>query len=176
MTSTLLRFSMDNKHHAPIGIIIILFIIIIGTAFLIKEDKRVVLENDNANQQQAQTASLPAYKCGMTVTAPLPGSTVSFPLTVAGKFDNLAATDGCTWNMFEGMAGTVTIADPTGPHATVGLAVNGDWTGNVPVTFSGILNPPVVFSSGTPLKLTFTEEDPSGENLGSTFSYNVIAQ
>ena len=169
---------MQSTHHTPIGVIVLTFMIIIGTAFLIKDDatdlNKTLNTTDVATSSQ-QTQPVP-YKCGLTITSPAPGSRVSFPLGVSGKIDNMAATDGCTWNMFEGMAGTVSVSDSSGVHATVGLAVAGDWTGNVPVTFSGVLNPPTTFTSGTILTLTFTEEDPSGQSLGSSFSYQVIAQ
>jgi hypothetical protein len=169
----------DNKRQTPLTIIMILFAIMIAAIFLVKGDgtQNNPTETDTTNDtQNPPVVVAPKYMCGMTVTSPLAGSTVSFPLTVNGGIDNLAATDNCTWIMFEGMAGTVTISDMSGPQATVGLAVVGDWTGNVPVTFTGILNPPVVFLPGTPLTLTFNEEDPSGEGLGQTFSYQVIAQ
>lgn len=164
----------NHKRHTPLGIIVVVFVIIFVTIFLVKENPNQP-DQKNDNEQQ-EVATTPVYRCGMTVVSPLPNSTITFPLTVSGSVNNLAATDGCTWNMFEGYAGSVTVSDAIGAHATIGLTVNGDWTGNVPVTFSGILNPPVVVASGSPLTLTFTEEDPSGENLGTTFSYQVIAQ
>ncbi len=156
----------------------ILFAIMIAAIFLVKGDgtQNNPTDTNGIDTQNPPVVIAPKYKCGMTVTSPLEGSTVSFPLPVQGGINNPAATDNCTWIMFEGMAGTVTISDMAGPQATVGLAVIGDWTGNVPVTFTGILNPPVVFAPGTPLTLTFNEEDPSGEGLNQTFSYQVIAQ
>ena len=168
----------QKKHKTPLSIIVILFVIIIASIFLVKGDStnNAQPENENPSEQTPVSAAL-KYMCGMTVNSPLANSIVSFPLTVTGGIDNLAATDGCTWVMFEGMAGTVSISDINGQQAAVGLSVIGDWTGNVPVSFTGTLNPPVSFASGTPLTLTFTEEDPSGgENPGSVFSYQVIAQ
>ncbi|HRH31308.1 MAG TPA: hypothetical protein PK950_01450 [Candidatus Paceibacterota bacterium] len=169
----------QNKHKTTLSIIVILFVIIIASIFLVKGDGQNNAqqpENENPTEQ-TPIAAAPKYMCGMTVTSPLPNSIVTFPLTINGDIDNLAATDGCTWLMFEGLAGTVSISDINGQQAAVGLSVIGDWTGNVPVTFTGVLNPPVSFPSGTPLTLTFTEEDPSGgENPGVVFSYQVIAQ
>ena len=164
---------MEHKHHSPVFVIVILFVIIFVTMLLLRE-KTEMTQKESMQGQSAQVA--PAYKCGLTATSPVAGATISFPLAIIGGINNLASTDGCTWTMFEGMAGTVSVSTGGTVLATVGLAVVGDWTGNAPVTFSGILNPPNAIASGTALTLTFNEEDPSGQNLGDSLSYQVVAQ
>jgi hypothetical protein len=168
---------MDHhKHHTPLSIIIILFAIILGAIYLVKEDgvseKPKVTTNDTQNPVVVQ----PTYKCGMTVNGPLVNSTVAFPLVVTGIINNSTANDGCTWVLFEGQGGTVTLSSGATTYAVVPTMIAGDWMTNGPVAFSATLSPQSPIPSGAPLTLTFSEENPSGEGISDTFSYQVIAQ
>ena len=171
---------MEHKPHNPISIIVILFVILFGTVFLLMHSDKNKL-GSNQGDVPIGTTTAPAYKCGLTVTSPLPNSTVSFPLTVTGVINNPAATDGCTWTMFEGQAGNIVLSDQTTFYSVPSgsatpVSVTGDWMANVPVSFSTTLTPVTTIPSGTQLSITFNEEDPSGQGLAQTLVVPVIAQ
>jgi hypothetical protein len=166
-----------NKHHTPFGIIIILFVIIVAAIFLVKGDAGKTPPLTNNTPINSTPIFQPApYKCGMTVTAPLPNMAVAFPLNVSGVVHNDAATDGCTWIQFEGQAGTVSISNGATTYALTPVMLMGDWMTSGPVNFTAVLSPMTIIPSGTPLTITFTEENPSGEGIIDSFSYQVIAQ
>jgi hypothetical protein len=162
---------MDHhKRHTPLSIIIILFAIILGAIYLVKEDNSLPKPTENPTTKPPVTM-LPAYKCGMTTNTPLPGSTVSFPLVIGGVINNSAATDGCTWVLFEGQGGTVSISDGINTYPTMPVMIAGNWMTSGPVAFSATFTPANPIPSGTPLTITFNEENPSGEGTSDSFSY-----
>lgn len=167
---------MPNKHHTPLKIIFLLFAIILGAIFLVTKGDGVKAPIDNGNNNPPVVAQK-AYKCGLTVDTPLPGSTVSFPLTITGTIHNAVATDNCTWTLFEGQAGTVSAA--LNNIMDVGftpIVLSGDWMTSGPVPFSITFIPASPIATGTPVTLTFVEENPSGEGSPDALIYNVIAQ
>ncbi len=102
--------------------------------------------------------------CGLTINSPTANSKVSFPLTVTGTVNNNnSSTLGCSWTMFEGQAGTAHLYRWNNGWQSVGndivLPVS-NWMTTGPVSFS-IAIPNAGLSSGTNLKITFTEENPS---------------
>ncbi len=167
---------MEHKHHGPISVIIILFVIIISTAFIIKGEGNGNSNENKPGNNNPPIAITPAYKCGLTANTPLPNSTVAFPLSISGVIDNAAATDSCTWVLFEGYGGMVSISDGVNTYASGPVLIAGDWMNNLPHNFSATLSPVASIPSGTPLTITFTEEDPSGQGLIDVLSYSVIAQ
>ena len=167
----------NHKRHNPLNIIIILFVIIFATIFLVKGDNSPTKNEQPTNVPENEVATPnPAYKCGLTVTAPLQNNVVSFPLTVSGVVNNQAATDSCTWVLFEGQAGTVSISNGATTYATVPVTLLGDWMTSGPVNFSATLTPVVSIPSGAPLTITFNEENPSDEAVSDTLSFPVVAQ
>lgn len=165
---------MEHKKTTPTAIIILAIAILLGAIYIIRDNRSEPAPVDNTDHTPVTEA--PYYKCGMTVNAPLPNSTVAFPLNVSGIINNLGATDNCTWTLFEGQGGMVTISNGPTTYATAPVMIAGDWMSTLPVNFSASLIPGSPIPSGTPLTITFAEEDPSGQGLGTTFSYQVIAQ
>lgn len=177
----------EQKKSFSIGVTIVALVIVISLFFLLNDSSKMNMDDNMENtnnsssventdnlQNNQQFAEL--YKCGLTVSYPTQNSQISLPLSVSGSIDNLNANDNCTWTMFEGMGGTVTISNGNNILASVGLPILGDWTGNLPVTFSAILNPPGNFPSGTVLNLTFQESNPSGEGVPDSLVYQVVVQ
>lgn len=163
-----------GKKHAPFAVIIILFGIIFLLAFLLKQNP------PNGNPPPTHgTVAQKSYHCGITISNPTPTQAVTFPLTVNAIVNNSAATDGCTWSLFEGQAGTVELKDQNGATLAkmpMQTPPQTDWMTNGPVPFSAILTPSQAIPSGTPLSLTFSEEDASGMGNSDTFSFTIVAQ
>lgn len=124
--------------------------------------------------------------CGITITSPAPDSIIhsNTPVVFSGVINNSnAATVGCSWTMFEGEAGTAQlwhkdggvwgkINSPQIIHVT-----NWMTTGPVPFTVSvSFNNSGPGFASGLPMKVVFTEENPSGEGIPDTIEIPLIFQ
>src|SRR3989338_9894847 len=61
-------------------------------------------------------------ECGLTVTSPKDGATVTFPLSIKGY------VNGCGWVAQESIAGVVTLQDENSVIiATEALITDGDW-------------------------------------------------
>lgn len=107
-----------------------------------------------------------ASKCGLTVTSPAIGSKITFPLTIKGTIDNSKASKlGCSWNVVSSRAGDAQIFYDlrnqgwTAPGVAVPMITS---TGAVASTtaFSVGFNlyaKNIGLTSGTPIKITFTE-------------------
>lgn len=123
-----------------------------------------------------------AQKCGLKVMFPTIGTTVSFPLPVKGIVDNRNYNSiGCAWGVFEGQAGDATLyanVKNTGwkkvgqwkqggqAYDSQPLMLNGDWMTIGPIPFDLLVNIDPKFANmpkGTPLKIVFEEDDPSGK-------------
>lgn len=117
-------------------------------------------------------------KCGLKVTSLTPNEKVNFPLTISGVVDNSNAKNlGCSWQMFEGQAGV----------AKLYFYNNGVWNiinSGVPIevidwmatttNFSFVLDENVSVSSDSLMKVTFVEENPSGQGLADTLEIPII--
>ncbi len=141
----------------------ILIIIVIGLgAYTISKNRAVAPSTNNNNQGQQQAVA--ASHCGLTVNSPLPGDTVTFPLTINATVDNTQAQSlGCAWTVFEAQAGPVEVLDQNGNVvAMVPLSTTSDWmTSNATqysATITSISNP--AYTGRMTLK--FTEDNPSG--------------
>ena len=94
-------------------------------------------------------------ECGLTVTSPKDGATVTFPLSIKGY------VNGCGWVAQESIAGVVTLQDENSVIiATEALITDGDWK-KLPVAFHTTIGAPWTTPTGT---LNFINIDPSGEN------------
>ena len=143
------------------------------------------LQQKNNISQEIQKAT--QYKklshCGLTINYPTPTSTVSFPVTISGTIDNNnASTLGCSWTMYEGQAGTAQLyfLENNNWHQinTPFILHVSDWMTLGPVLFSVIINFNnnwIGLSSGTPMKIIFTEENPSG-TTPDTLTLPIILQ
>jgi hypothetical protein len=121
------------------------------------------------------TSATPALK----VTSISTNSKVSFPLTVTGTIDN--SNTQTPWTMFEGQAGTAQLYynyqnsgwKVIGSSAPIKVK---DWTAKS-TTFTTTLNfnnEGIGLASGTPMKVTFTEEDPSGQGQTETVELPIV--
>lgn len=118
--------------------------------------------------------------CGFTLTSPLSGASVSFPLSVTAVVDNSDAIElGCSWTMFEAQAAFMELKDEDGAVLATGVLDTGEeWMTTGPVNFSGTLSPANPVPAGTLLTLVINEEDPSDGEAGapSVVSVPLIAQ
>lgn len=118
--------------------------------------------------------------CGFTLTSPLAGASVSFPLSVTAIVDNTDAVElGCSWTMFEAQAAFMELKDEDGAVLATGVLDTGEeWMTTGPVNFSGTLSPANPVPAGTLLTLVINEEDPSDGEAGapSVVSVPLIAQ
>lgn len=109
--------------------------------------------------------------CGFTINSPQSNSVIhsNIPVVFSGVINNSnTATVGCSWTMFEGQAGTAQLWHKDGG---VWGKINSEkiinvsnWmtTGPVPFTVSvDFNNSGPGFASGLPMKVVFTEENPS---------------
>ena len=124
-------------------------------------------------------------QCGFTINSPLANASVSFPLTIQGTVDNANASSlGCSWTMFEGEAGTAQLyfweAGNNSRHVLntpfIVKVTNRMTTG--PVAASVVINfnnSWIWLSSWTPMKIVFTEENPSG-GMQDTLTLPVTLQ
>lgn len=118
--------------------------------------------------------------CGMTITAPAANASVSFPVNVSGVIDNTkASTLGCSWQMFEGQAGTAQLyylGSAAGDWYTLNNPVVvpvSNWTSAGPVPFSVAVNfhdGGLGLLPGTKMKIVFTEENASGSGTVDTLT------
>lgn len=135
-------------------------------------------QNDTAFESAVQPAQ---DSCGLTITSPLPSTTVTHDIIVKGTL-SMNPDAPCRWTVFEGQAGTIDVRNPsTGEQIApvVPFTLPNDWMEialaggtmqfSVPVTipqsYSGLLS------------MVFIEDDPSGERpVTKTLLLNVVVQ
>lgn len=129
----------------------------------------------------------PAFvgSCGLKIYAPALNSTISsnVPVVFSGVIDNTdAQTLGCQWTMFEWQAGNAQLYYKNGntrwPIGVLNIIHVANWmtTGPEPFTVSVVFNNSNAgFQPGTPMKVTFTEENPSGA-AADTFDFPLVLQ
>ncbi len=124
--------------------------------------------------------------CGLTIDGPAANSTNAFPLIIHGMVDNNNATAlGCSWTMFEGQAGTAqlyywsqngsnwqALGNPVPVPVTNWMSL-GPVPFAVTVTFS---NGGLGLLPGNLMKVTFTEENPSGEGTPDSYDLPLVLQ
>jgi|GEM_PF-5613430 len=71
-----------------------------------------------------------ASVCGLTVSQPLPGTSVSYQIDVRGSIDHArGALLGCGWATFEGQGGTAEVLDGSGARLAGPVPIPvADWT------------------------------------------------
>lgn len=111
--------------------------------------------------------------CGFTVTSMKSGDSVAFPLTVSGLIDNSNKSAKCKWQMFEGQAGSaqlyynyknsgwMKISSPAPIVVDNWMSDKANFTAKFAFMNKGDSLP-----AGTPMKVVFTEENPSGMTSG----------
>ena len=123
-----------------------------------------------------------ASKCGLTVAYPIINSSITFPLVVKGVIDNSKADElGCSWNVVSSRAGEAQIfyysksKGWVAPGISVPIVTS---TGKVASTtaFSvsfNIYTKNLGISSGTPMKVVFTELKPLDYSKQDSFELLV---
>ncbi|MES3005778.1 MAG: hypothetical protein V4664_02410 [Patescibacteria group bacterium] len=187
---------MKNKQSGfiiPLILAIVAILAVGGGVYVYQENK--VAENieiDNtvtttSNESQVKTEETPVknntvgqiQKCALVVTSLAANSKVSFPLTVKGTIDNSAT--GCSWQMFEGQAGTAQLFfnyenqgwKPIGTSVPVRVS---DWTAKT-TSFELVLNfnnGGIGIPSGTPMKILFTAENAAAIEPSKTVEVPII--
>ncbi|MEN9647374.1 MAG: hypothetical protein RLY57_178 [Candidatus Parcubacteria bacterium] len=187
---------MKNKQKGFIGIVITILIALVtvgGGVYVYQENKvaenieidNTVITTSNESQVKTEEKSVEKnlvtqmQKCGLVVTSLAANSKVSFPLTVKGTVDNSATN--CSWQMFEGQAGTAQLFfnyenkgwKPIGVSVPVKVA---DWTAKT-TSFEIVLNfnnGGVGIPSGTPMKIVFTAENAAAIEPSETVEVPII--
>ena len=133
--------------------ILTLGVIVLGV-YMIKQQQAIA----PVTEQPQTTASL----CGLTVTNPTVGATVTLPLTINAIVDNTqAATLGCSWTVFEAQAGTVTVKDAQGNVLATGvMTTTSNWMTTAPTPYTATITSLSNSSYTGPLSLIFDEENP----------------
>ncbi len=121
--------------------------------------------------------------CGFSVTSPAPNQKVSFPLVVKGVVDNTDAENkGCSWQMFEGQAGSAQLyaynidGKETG-WQKIGAAVPttvADWMTTSTTFAINIGNDQMGLAQGTQMKIVFEEEDAAGFGNPDTYELPLV--
>jgi hypothetical protein len=157
--------------------LVLLIIVIIGSVYFINQKKTIApgqtatTGSNNTPQHQG-----PSTNCGMTITSPTEGSTVTFPLSIDATVDNTNAQSlGCSWGVFEAQAGNVQVKDPSGNIlAQVPLTTTDNWMTTGPVaytaTIASLSNP----AYSGPLTLLFTEDNSSGKPNPDTLTIQIV--
>ena len=141
-----------------------------------KQNEKVVVDTEkNADVKKEgdiKNTNSVVSKCGFSINSPALNSPIysNTPLIFSGVIDNANyQTNGCRWTMFEGQAGTAQLyyknGNTWGPINTVKIIKVTNWmtAGPVPFTVSvNFNNSGPGFSNNTPMKVVFTEDDPSG--------------
>lgn len=151
---------------------IIIILILLGIVYILNIEHKTPTTPINRPATTTPT-------CGLFVTSPTPHGKVALtkPITVTGIIDNTDyKTRGCSWQMFEGQAGT----------AQAFIFINNQWVAisqktPVPVanwmtektTFTvelGVTVNTSTLTEGIPVQVIFTEENTSGEPPVDTYT------
>ena len=151
-----------------IVVLIGIFIIVAGSALLLRRHVQAPAEIVSAVKQNAS-------RCGLTVTTPQIGTLITFPLTVHAVVDNTKRdTIGCSWSVFEGSAGTISVANASGAEvAKTNLTTKADWMTDAPTEYTAVINPTDTLIHGT-FTLVFTEDNPADDGEVETLAVPVV--
>lgn len=161
----------------------VIFIIAVIVGVFLALRYRTVEAPTGTNTDTESVVSLPATNpCGLTITSPLPSSTVDQTFTLSGTID-MSQDLACRWIVFEGNAGSIQMIDPETGSAIVPIQpfapLPMDWMetalagGTIP--FAIPLSLPSSYTG--PVTILLTEEDPSGEAATvDTLMLNVMVQ
>ncbi len=177
-------------------LIAIIALLIIGVGIYVYGNKNVPAAaepNQNATSTSnvnTSTTTKPVAvngKCGLNILTPLKNAEVSFPLTIKGKIDNTnREAAGCSWGMFEANAGSAQLLyfsnankkwNPLGVAVPIPVDTDNDTWMSDKATFSLVMNfnnDGIGLPAGTPLKIVFSEDDPSGRFPVDTYELPVI--
>lgn len=165
------------KFNKKFGLIAFLLVIFIGAV-----GGGVWYMRNNSNTPPAALAS----HCGLIIDGPAINSVTTFPVTIHGAIDNnYASTLGCAWTMFEGQAGTAQVYywdqgnnNWQAVNTPFVIPVS-NWMTLGPVAFAVTVNfnnNGLGLSSGNLMKVTFTEENPSGQGTADTLDWPLVLQ
>ncbi len=176
-------FKKLNKYQksAIILAVIIIILVIIRVSVSNPSDSGMASSTGSVATTTGSTGSSMASNCGFTVTSIKPNEQVTFPITVAGTIDNSNKSSTCKWQMFEGQGGFAQllynyksegwtkIGAPTPIKATNWMSDKTTFTVNFAFMNKGDSLP-----SGVPMKILFTEENPSGMGNVDIFELPIV--
>ena len=118
-------------------------------------------------------------KCGLFINSPVANAIVRFPLGVYGVVDQ--SVSGCTWQMFEGQAGTAQLyfKNTNDVWQAIGSSAPimvGDWTADS-TNFTVVLNfnnSGIGLAHGTQMKVVLTEANPSGIGISDKIEIPLV--
>lgn len=156
---------------------VVVAVIIAGGIWYILGYKGSQKGQSNSGDVVEHYNTLPETACGLTIIDPLPSTKVSFPFTVSGIVNNTKYKElGCSWGVFEAVAGTIQVKDETGkvisndaPFTTN----NQDWMTDPSSVYTGTL---LLEDPGFKGKATihFTEDNSAGFDNPDTLDIPII--
>lgn len=186
---------------AIISVVVLLILILIIGTYVNKVSKRSVLNEQgavvststesattsNVIGTKAKTVPMPVLtygsKCGFTITSPALNTRISFPVVIKGIIDDSSKLN-CSWNHVENRAGTaqsfynlknqgwkatgiavpiITSGGPTASTSAFTVSLN---------AYSSALG----LTSGTPIKIVFTEQPALNVKTPDTFDVIVYVK
>lgn len=179
-----IKNNLQKGSGEMIAIIVLLAIIvlILGYFAITKKSEAPDLSNDIVvapveNEIEEDDSAPTNSHCGLTVTYPVEGAVVNFPLTAIASVNNTNAEAlGCSWTAFEAAAGPVRVMSGITEVGMGVLTTSEFWMTTNTVNYVGEISLTTDVPPGTPLTLVFTEDDPSGEGNVDSLSISVITQ
>ena len=139
----------------------------------------------NKVTNKPKTTTLPSGKCNLKITSPVVGSKVDFPLTIIGTIDHSDLEKyGCVWDEVFTRAGTAQVfynvrnsgwksqgvAVPITTSATTYTSSTSTISFSIGLNF---FNAGVGLPSGSPIKITFVENNEKDHTPLDTFDFTV---
>ncbi len=180
----MLHLPCMNKTRKTLVLILGCAVLVIVAFVVVRQmqSRTMVLPADEQSDISDTTTVQPAQDaCGLTISSPLPASTVGHTIVVQGTL-SMNPDAQCRWTVFEGQAGTIDMRNPsTGEQIApvVPFTLPLDWmeTALAGGTMEFAIPLSIPLSYNGPLSLVFVEDDPSGERLVTkTLLLNVIVQ
>lgn len=178
----------------------VIAIVLISGIIYLSQEKDVTEENITATTTTTSTTNTPTVKkttpvvtnttaknitsrCNLKITSPALYSYITFPLTVKGILDKADTTKGCNWNELSSRAGDAELfynrngegwksAGTSVPIITSTTPGGATSTLAVSISFN-LYTQALGLTSGTPLKIVFTELNIPEQVNPDKFEYQV---
>jgi hypothetical protein len=181
-----------QKGFSTILIVVIGLLVIGGGIYVLKptDDKRDVqkeqeqsvkestennLSEENKSEEVKKVTSksvkeTPVGTCGLTIDSHKPNDVVDWPIIISGKVSTLKSSEDCAWQTFENVSGNARLyvyEDETWRPVGQSLIFNPVFSLNFNYTEIGL-------RMNNPIKVVFTEENPSAKRPSLVFELPLV--
>ncbi len=182
-----------QKGFSTILLVVIGLVVIVGGIYILKptDDKRDVqeereqsvkestennLSKENKNEEEVKKVTSKSVKvnpvgtCGLTINSHKPNDIVDWPIIISGKVSTLKSSEDCAWQTFENISGSARLhvyEDETWRPIGQPLIFNPVFSLNFNYTEIGL-------PMNSPIKIVFTEENPSAKKPSLTFELPLV--